>query len=108
MWSRLGSMLGYAFQHDREGVLHIMDEDFEKWAEKDFWYSQWTALALAQIGELDRALDWLETAVDRGNINYPYLSEYDPFLEPLRGTERFQEIVERARVGWERFRREPR
>jgi disulfide oxidoreductase YuzD len=34
-------------------------------------------------------LDWLENAVDRGFINYPFLAEKDPFLQNIRGEERF-------------------
>ena len=36
-------------------------------------------------GFTDRALDWLEKAVDNGCICYPFLSEIDPFLENIRG-----------------------
>jgi len=95
--------LACAFEGDREGVLRLIDRDLEHWARMDFAYSLWLAEALALSEEHDRAFEWLANSVERGNINYPYLSAYDPFLEPLRGTERFAIIMERAWVGWERW-----
>lgn len=49
------------------------------------------------------ALDWLENAVKRGFINYPFLNEYDPLLENIRGEERFKKLMERAKYEWENF-----
>jgi TolB-like protein len=101
LWARLVSVLGAALEHDSEGVLRRIDGDFERWAAKDLLYSWWTAIALTQIGETERALSWLETAVERGNINYPYLSQYDPLLEELRGETRFTQLMERVSQEWE-------
>jgi len=92
-----------AFEGDREGVLALLDHEFEQWAEKDFQYSEWTAQALAQVGEVDRALDWLETSAERGNINYPFLSEYDSFLANVRGHPRFMALMKRVKSAWEDF-----
>jgi hypothetical protein len=41
----------------------------------------------------DKAFAWLENAVDRGFINYPFISEYDPFLEKIRGEPRFKKLM---------------
>lgn len=92
-----------AFERDRAGALRLMNRDFQRWAEKDFQYSEWTAQALAQIGEVDRAIDWLETSAQRGNINYPFLNERDSFLENIRGEPRFKALMERVRREWEAF-----
>ena len=43
------------------------------------------AAAYALVNERQSALDWLENAVDKGWICYPFLSEYDPWLENIRG-----------------------
>jgi hypothetical protein len=48
-------------------------------------------------------LDWLENAVDRGFICYPFLNEYDPFLERIRGEERFRQLMKRVKREWEEF-----
>ena len=49
------------------------------------------------------ALDWLENAVDRGFVNYPFISEYDPFLKNIRGEPRFKKLMERVKHEWENF-----
>ncbi|NJD20438.1 MAG: hypothetical protein FIA95_14300 [Gemmatimonadetes bacterium] len=103
MVARLCRALGCALTGDRDGVLRLLDADLARWASKDFQYSEWGTEAFALGGESDKALDWLETSVDRGNINHRYLGEYDPLLESLRGSERFCRIVERAKVGWDDF-----
>jgi tetratricopeptide (TPR) repeat protein len=104
MLARIYSALGCAFEHDRDGVLRILDRDFERWAEKDFQYSEWVAQALALVDECEGALDWLENSVERGNINYPYLSEHDPFLAKLRGQPRYAALMKRVKHEWERFK----
>ena len=47
----------------------------------------------ALIGEKEKALDWLENAINRGFIAYPFLTKHDPFLENIRGEERFQYLM---------------
>jgi len=95
--------LGCAFENDREGVLELLNQDYQRWAEKDFQYSEWAAQALAQVGESEQALDWLENSVERGNINHPFFSEYDPFLANLRSHSRFAELMKRVKTEWENF-----
>ena len=51
----------------------------------------------------DEALNWLEHAINIGFINYPFLNEYDPFLENIRGEKRFKKLMERVKYEWEHF-----
>ena len=48
----------------------------------------------ASAGELDRAMEWVEVALEEGDQNLPYLG-VQPLLEPLHDRPRFREIVER-------------
>jgi hypothetical protein len=45
----------------------------------------------------------LEYATSRGFINYPFLNEYDPLLENIRGEPRFKKLMERVKHEWENF-----
>ena len=68
---------------------------------------QWSwmvAQCFAMVGEQDKALDWLENATRRGFINYPLLADMDPFMEPLRSTQRFENILKLVRRDWETFK----
>ncbi|MFC2166091.1 hypothetical protein ACFLT2_13980, partial [Acidobacteriota bacterium] len=57
----------------------------------------------ALLDERNVAMDWLEHAVNRGFINYPLLSEHDPFLVNIRGEPRFKKLMERVKHEWENF-----
>jgi len=46
---------------------------------------------------------WLEVAVDRGFINYPFLARHDPVFRLLRSEARFKRLLEVVRDRWERF-----
>ncbi|MCJ7627069.1 MAG: hypothetical protein MUO50_01655, partial [Longimicrobiales bacterium] len=88
-------------EDDRRGVEALVDDDLERWAEKDSQYSLFLAEIFALVDEPERALDWLENAADRGNINYRFIAEYDPFLNALREEPRFKTVRDRIRRGWE-------
>lgn len=51
------------------------------------------ASALAQLGRPDESLDALDRALELGFDDLAHL-QHDPDLEPIRGTERFEAIVE--------------
>jgi hypothetical protein len=61
------------------------------------------ASGYAFLEEKEEALRWLEHAVLRGFVNYPFLSRFDPFMQNLRGDERFEKLMERVRRIWEEF-----
>ena len=85
-----------------EACRVITPEVASSW--KDQWQMPWMVASIySMIGKTDESLDWLEHAVNRGFINYPFLNEYDPFLENLRGDERFRKLMERVKHEWENF-----
>jgi TolB-like protein len=87
-------LLKYALMKDKESALRVMTPDFRKTCWRDF---EWSLL-----GASDEALDWLENAVSRGFINYPYL-RCDPFFDNIRGEVRHKKLLERAKHEWEHF-----
>jgi hypothetical protein len=56
----------------------------------------------ALAGHPVEALDWLEHAVDSGFVNHPFLAR-DQLLDSVRGTERFEKLMERVKREWEAF-----
>ena len=63
------------------------------------------AAAYALVGDTDQALSWLEHAVRvRGWVDYVYLTRHDRFVESLRASGRFQELMALARGRYQRFR----
>ena len=100
---RLGLMLKYAIQGDTERAHREATPEFRETCRRDGTYSHNLAGIFAMLKERTEALDWLENAVDRGFINYRFLSEKDCFLANIRDEPRFQKLMERVKYEWEHF-----
>lgn len=66
-------------------------------------YSFQVAEALALKGDKEESLGWLKNSINRGNFNYPFINEYDPFLENLRKEESFKKLMQRIEREWKNF-----
>jgi TolB-like protein len=99
-FTKLALVHKYAFLNDRTDLFKMMTPDLQT----SVIGSSMLAGALALIGEKEKALDWLENAVNLGFINYPYIAETDPWLASIRGETRFKKILERVKYEWEHFK----
>jgi serine/threonine protein kinase len=97
-----GLLLKYALLKDRESAFRVMTPEFQKTCRRDLEWSYYVAARLSLLGAKEEALDWLENAVHRGFINYPFL-QCDPFLDNIRGEERFKKLMVWAKNEWEHF-----
>ena len=98
-----GLLLKYGMQKDKERAFQLVTPDFKKTCQRDLEWSYNVAQAFALLDEKKEALDWLENAVHRGFINYPFISKHDSFLDNIRGEERFRKLMERVKKEWEEF-----
>ena len=57
----------------------------------------------ALIDEKEKAIDWLDNAMHRGFINYPFLVRLDPFLETLREEAAFDQLMDQIKQRCEAF-----
>jgi non-specific serine/threonine protein kinase len=96
-------LLKYAAGGEREKFTQLLSPDFLYAAECDPQYSSFRADSYALLGDKAKALDWLQNAVSRGFLNYPYLNEYDPYLENIRWEGRFRTLMEKLKPEWEKF-----
>jgi tetratricopeptide (TPR) repeat protein len=101
--SKFGLLLKYGLLKDKEKAFQEMTPDFRKTCQRDGEWSYYVADAFALLDEKKEALDWLENAVNRGFINYPFINNYDFFLDNIRGEERFKKLMERVKKEWEEF-----
>jgi serine/threonine protein kinase len=92
-----------AWRGNRAEVLRLADGPYQQAAAWDAEIPWLLASAHAAVGARDEALLWLDRAIDRGMINYPFLSEHDRYLDNVRGDPRFRQLMVRARREWERF-----
>ena len=95
-------LMKYALLKDRESAMRVLTPEFRKTCRRDFEWSYWVANRMSLLGAREEALDWLENAVSRGFIAYPYL-QCDPFLDNIRGEARFLRLMKRAEYEWEHF-----
>jgi TolB-like protein/Flp pilus assembly protein TadD len=103
MHTKLAFMGIHGLRGDREAARSELTGEFREWCWQERAWSGCIASALALLGEKEESLTWLEHAVVCGNINYPLFSERDPWLENIRGEERFKALMLRARRDWETF-----
>lgn len=99
--TKLGLMLKYGVLGEKEKAFKEMTSDFQKTCQRDYSYSHHMAGVFALLEEKKEALNWLESAVNGGLINYPLLNEQDPFLENIRSESRFKKLMERVKHEWE-------
>jgi TolB-like protein len=100
---RLGAFLKHALQKNDKAAIEAIGPLVERQAKLDAEIAWVLADGFALMGDKERALDWLETAVSRGLINYPFLSDHDPFLAGIRSEERFKRLMQRVKSEWEGF-----
>jgi hypothetical protein len=92
-----------AWRLDRAEVLRLADGPYRQAAAWDAEIPWLLASAHAAVGLREEALFWLDRAIDRGMINYPFLAVFDRNLENIRGDRRFAAAMDRVRREWERF-----
>jgi non-specific serine/threonine protein kinase len=102
-FAKLCLFLKYSLKEEKTEALNSITKDLTAGAWWDEQYTWEMAVGYALIDEKKKAIDWLERAVSRGWICYPFLSEYDPFLENIRGEPRFKKLMERVKHEWENF-----
>jgi len=102
-FSRFPLLLKYAINGDQEKMDGLVQGDFEKTLRNDTQFTFFTASVFALAGTKDRALDWVEFAIEAGFANYPWLAEIDPFMAPYRGDARFLQLLERVKTEWESY-----
>ena len=103
VWAGLASFHTYALENKRSEALQTVTADFRKSVRDDESFPIWMAESYALIGEIGEAIEWIENAVNWGFINYPFLMEYDPFFDNIRGEPRFKKLMERVKYEWEHF-----
>jgi non-specific serine/threonine protein kinase len=100
---KVGLLLKCGVLKDWDGFRQMMTPEFERVCREKRFLAYAVGNVLVLLGEYEKALDWLEGAVDRGFVNYPRFAKGDPFLEGVRGNVRFKTLLERVKKEWEEF-----
>ena len=103
VFTKLSLFVKYAIEGDKKRIKELLTVDFVKTTRRDAQSSYFVTGLFALSGMKDEAFDWLKNSVDRGFINYPFISEFDPFLKDIRSEPRFKKLMERVKHEWENF-----
>jgi serine/threonine protein kinase/tetratricopeptide (TPR) repeat protein len=103
IWSQLSVFFTNALKEKKTEALQSVTKEAKEMFKKDEMFPIWMAESYILIHEIEEALDWLEHGVNWGFINYPFLKQYDTFLENIRDEPRFKKLMERVKHEWENF-----
>ena len=95
--------LKYALEGQKAKALASVTDELINYCKNDEQWSWMLADCYSLVGEKEEAVRWLEITVNRGFVNYPFISKYDPFLKNIRGDTRFKKLMERVKYEWEHF-----
>jgi len=96
--SDLSDLFVKSLSQDAQGVREVLNrEGVQETAGTDEYFPMYIASAMARIGEIEEALEWLRIAVSRGFTNHDFLSNHNRYLEPLRGHPTFHALLKTAR-----------
>ena len=101
-FSKLGQILASALSSDSTRAPEAVTSDVQRTCRRDALWSYTLGGLLSRSGARELSFDWLENAVEKGFINYPFMQR-DPFLDNVRGDERFKRLMERVKYEWEHF-----
>ena len=103
IYGQRARFLVHALTRERDETLEAVTPALTESARWDFQTSWELATGFALINEKEEALVWLECAMRRGFINYPFFSKHDPLLENLREEKGFLRLMEEVKTRWESF-----
>jgi TolB-like protein/cytochrome c-type biogenesis protein CcmH/NrfG len=101
--ARIAFFLAFALAGKRREAQAVLTPQIEAAARATDVFARFLAQGFALAGMAEPTMRWLEVAVDRGFINYPFLARHDPFFRSLRSDARFKRLLDIVRDRWERF-----
>jgi TolB-like protein/cytochrome c-type biogenesis protein CcmH/NrfG len=101
--ARIALFLAETLSENSRAKLPTLSAEMEAAIGETDVLARMLASAYARAGATDQAMRWLERAVERGFINYPFLSRIDPTLENLRREPQFDRLMEVVRARWVQF-----
>lgn len=95
----LASLMQHALRGDRQAAVRHA-ATLEEGIGNEF-SARIAADASALLGMRDESIAWLRRAVAMGYLHWPNLAEGAVFLESLRGTREFQQLLDEVKPRWE-------
>lgn len=101
--ARISFFLAHSLSGNRHEAQAALTPEIEALATSTDVFPRLLAQGFALAGMPEPAMRWLEIAIERGFINYPFLALHDPFFKSLRSDPRFEQLLDIVHDRWERF-----
>ena len=98
--AQLGTALFHGVCAEPEAARKAVTEELRAAALNTELLSRELTHCFALSGETEDALSWLENTVRIGNINYPFWSQHNHWVNPIRGNSRFDAIMRDVEREW--------
>jgi len=98
--AQLGAALFHGVCGEPEAVRKVLTDELRAAARNSELLSREITHSLALAGETDEALDWLENTVRIGNVNYPFWTQHNDWVDSIRGNSRFDAIMRDVEREW--------
>lgn len=102
-WSHLSVLLKNVIKGNKEQLHSLLNPDFVKVHHIDPQNSYFLSVFYAHLGKKKKSLEWLENAIQRGFVNYPFMNYHDPFLVGIHNEAKLKKLMKKVRVRWEDF-----
>jgi hypothetical protein len=98
--AQLGAALFHGVCGEPEAAKAAATDELRAAARNTELLSRELTHCLALAGETEEALSWLENTVRIGNINYPFWSQHNEWVDSIRGNSRFDAIMRNVEREW--------
>lgn len=98
--AQLGTALFHGVCAEPEAARKAVTDELRAAARNTELLSRELTHCLALSGETEEALDWLENTVRIGNINYPFWSQHNAWVDSIRGNSRFDAVMRDVEREW--------
>lgn len=102
-FAQMSALMQAALNGDRNAANLAATDELKQITGCDPHYSWNMAQCYALLGDPETAVAWLEKAFEKGFINYPMISRWDPLLASIRHTPAYDDLIDRVRERWENF-----
>jgi TolB-like protein/Flp pilus assembly protein TadD len=96
----LGTALFHGVCAEPEAAREAVTDELRAAAQNSELLSRELTHCLALSGETEDALSWLENTVRIGNVNYPFWSQHNDWVDSIRGNSRFDAIMRDVEREW--------
>ncbi len=98
--AQLGTALFHGVSGERDAARKAVTDELRAAGQHSELFSRELTHCLALAGETDEALQWLENTVRIGNVNYPFWAQHNDWVDPIRGSRRFDSLMSDVEREW--------